>query len=141
MTMDADALEGARRLAEDDWPQHKKLAAIPDDERQAVGDFIEWFKSRGYELAEWTEAEQAGIENHCKSCTNDDCMGNEGTEVMVPAHAPHMRTTQSILATYYGVSENELEREKRLMLAGLRLRDHQREVLSKQKRVKIEAAS
>lgn len=139
-TDDELALEGARRNEADDYPEHKKMHAIPQDERQAIGQFFEWLMAR-YELAKWGSISYYSAEEHCEQCLaggdHISCVGIDPTafDVLIPTDAP--RNPTDMLALYYGVDLKALDHEKRMMLAGLRLREHQRNVLSKKKLTKV----
>jgi hypothetical protein len=37
------------------YPEHMKLEAIPQSDRDAIGQFIEWLDSRGYAIARYRE--------------------------------------------------------------------------------------
>jgi hypothetical protein len=122
------ALEGARRNETGDYPEHEKMKTIPEAERQAVGGFIEWLKAR-YELAVWGTVEEYMGSTHCDSCSPDnDCDGLD-EDVLVPVSSS--TRVESLLADYYGIDLQKIDAEKQMMLDGLRLRDHQREVLKK----------
>lgn len=126
------ALEGARRTAEDDWPEHNRMKAISESERQAIGAFIKWMGGQGWELATWSTMEHAGFE-HCIGCDGTACSDSE--YALIPTGAYFDPT--KMMADYYGIDLAALDREKRMMLAAMRLKDHQRKVLKKRPRTKI----
>ena len=53
----ADNLEAEieRREWSEKYPEHARLEAVPKEERDYIGDFIEWLWSQGYELGEWKD--------------------------------------------------------------------------------------
>jgi hypothetical protein len=75
-----------------DYPEHDKLRAIAD-QTQAIGEFVEWLEGKGIFLARYVEG------------------------FNVPRHVHGFR---DLLAEWAGIDENELEAEKRQMLANLR---------------------
>lgn len=78
------------------WPEHEKMAAITDDS-QTIGLFLD---TCGYTLCEWIGETDEG----------------EGVEGFYPVRGG----INAILATYFQIDMNEIEREKRAMLDQLR---------------------
>lgn len=78
-------------------PEHDKLRAVKD-RSQACGEFLDWLRDHGYVLCERAEEE------------------------LVPA----FKRTEQILAEFFEIDLDALEREKREMLAELRV-GHARE--------------
>jgi hypothetical protein len=73
------------------YPEHEKLAAI-SDKSQEIGAFLEWLQEQGWLLALYHG-------DHLR-----------------PVHKP----ITSLLASYFEIDEDALEREKRQMLDALR---------------------
>lgn len=42
------------------YPQHAKLDKIPEDDRNAIGEFLEWLGSQGYTICRWQKAGNNG---------------------------------------------------------------------------------
>jgi len=78
-----------------EFPEHEKLSLIKD-ESQKIGEFLDSLGEKGVELARW-----------------------EGDE-LVPFH----KSITDILAAYFDIDQNKIEKEKRGMLKTLRV-DHQ----------------
>jgi hypothetical protein len=93
-------MSGAETPFEEKYPEHMKLDAVKD-RSQAVGEFLD---SGGYILATETNGDDCWFD-----CREDH---------------PHLRATSKpitqILAEYYGIDLNTIEKEKREMLAELR---------------------
>lgn len=89
------------------YPEHEKLHAIKD-QSQACYDFIEHLRRYGYTLC---------IEHrHDESCRADGeriCDLRDGEFIPAPMN---LRKT---LADFFGINEEALEAEKRVMLANL----------------------
>lgn len=92
------------------YPEHAKLKAVAR-ESQAVGRFFDWLAdTKGIALAVQHE--------HTDSCRDDDgyihCGYRSGE--YVPARA----TMRGLLAEFFEIDEEKLEREKSQMLAEIR---------------------
>lgn len=75
------------------YPEHVKLEGVGDS-RNIIGDFLEWLSyGTDYVVGEWT--------------TDDEI-------------TPSMKNTQQLLAEYYNINLNKLEKEKTAMLEAIR---------------------
>lgn len=74
------------------YPEHNKLRAVAEI-AQAQGEFLEWLKAKGYELAEWTKD------------------GNDNDRLS-PVHVP----LSTLSAEYHDIDLTRLEEEKRAIL-------------------------
>lgn len=85
------------------WPEHGRLYAL-EGKNEVVGNFIEWLKRHpDYRLCEWF--------------TYTDSDGNEtGGGDYLPVYP----STQDLLAEYFKIDQNALDREKDNMLAMIR---------------------
>lgn len=84
------------------YPEHAKLAAI-SDESQVVGEFVDWMTTRGVVLAQYVK----------------DDMGHERL-------SPNWIPLMNLLAEFFDIDQNKIEREKRAMLEAQRaLNDHE----------------
>jgi len=81
------------------YPEHEKLQAI-SDQSQAIGEFLEAGGGNGYRLCEWNEE--------------------------LDEFFPVTRTTQQVLAHYFGIDLDRLEAEKRAMLDEMRALNERR---------------
>jgi hypothetical protein len=92
------------------YPEHEKLHAITD-KSQAIGEFVDWLDAeKSIVLARRHEH-------------GDDCRSEEGflmcgysTNDLIPAGV----RIQTLLAEFFGIDEEKIEREKREMLAEIR---------------------
>jgi hypothetical protein len=76
------------------YPEHEKLAAIPEPIRQTVGDFIGWLEEQGMTL-----------------CTFDN-----RREEFYPA----WRSRENLMAAFFEIDMDMIEDEKRAMLDAIR---------------------
>jgi hypothetical protein len=84
-----------------DYPEHDKLRAVVD-QSQAIGEFLEEFlPSKGIQL--------------CSRMPVDD----DSDELSLHFYPIH-ESTRRLLAEFFGIDDDALEREKRTMLAVLR---------------------
>lgn len=79
-----------------EYPEHAKLKKI-SDKSQAIGEFLDWCNQEGLRLGRYVMADN-GMERLMET---GDC-------------------TESLLALYFGIDLNELEKEKQCMLEKLR---------------------
>jgi hypothetical protein len=77
-----------------DYPEHAKLASIPEPVRQAVGDFIGWLDEESLTL----------------------CTFHSRHEEFTPA----WRSRESLMAAFFEIDMAKVEDEKRAMLDALR---------------------
>ncbi len=78
----------------EEYPEHKKLESV-QAKSQEIGAFLEWLQhERGFVIATWLDEELA------------------------PSH----ESIEKLLAAYFDVDLNRIEREKRRMLDSLRAR-------------------
>ena len=78
-------------------PEHDKLNAL-SGENQIVGNFIEWLGENQFTICEWS---------------------NSGHEFY-----PSFETVPSLLAKYFGIDLEKLEKEKRAILERFRTQDN-----------------
>lgn len=91
-----------------DYPEHDRLLKIKD-ESQAIGEFLD---GCGYTLCEVVyHASFNGPGGLSTEPTSDDSHGH---------FRPVMKPTDRILADWFGIDLNALEREKRAMLEAIR---------------------
>jgi hypothetical protein len=76
-----------------EYPEHEKLKAL-NGANQIVGDFIEWFGEKGWELAKF----------------------EEGGDDFVPV----LKCRDDLIAEFFEIDQNRLEAEKRGMLNRIR---------------------
>lgn len=79
----------------DPYPEHTKLAEI-SDKSQAIGEFVDWLRDKGISLCRLYE------------------------ENGVSRYYPQTDPIRDLLADYYDIDQNAIEREKRAMLDELR---------------------
>lgn len=89
------------------YPEHEKLKLV-SEKSQACGEFLEWLNSTcGLVLCrETSEVERDEMEEY-----------GEGVR---ESYAPARITTNNLLAEFYGINQQKLEKEKEAMLAELR---------------------
>ncbi len=95
--------------------EHERLSLIKD-KSQAIGDFIEWLSGRGIRLCREHEHTNACYEDDDPECQWPTCGLRDGR--LIGDHTPITK----LLADYFDIDENKLEREKRQMLADIRKR-------------------
>jgi len=78
-----------------EYREHEKLAEI-SDKSQAIGEFLDWLTGEGVMLCE------VGLHDR---------------------YWPIQTTIPNLLAEYFGIDQEKLEREKRLMLDHMRRRN------------------
>lgn len=83
-----------------DYPEHDKLLES-SEERQTIGDFLEWMSSQGMVIGKWLDVS-----------TDPEFEFTSITEVLTPDNMP----IADRLALRYGVDQERLEAEKRSML-------------------------
>jgi hypothetical protein len=91
-----------------DYPEHDKLALIKD-QSQAIGEFIEWLERDGIHLASRYCLRD---DRHPDWCEN----GCEWSTYMLPIG----KSISTLLAKFFKIDQDTLEREKRAMLASIR---------------------
>lgn len=92
------------------YPEHQKLKAVAE-RSQTVGTFLDWLRDeKGISLAVQHE--------HNESCHEEGRWNRCGYSAgdYVPAFA----STRNLLAEFFAIDEERLEREKRAMLAEMR---------------------
>ena len=80
------------------YPEHEKMKEVQEDS-QIIGEFLEWLKSE-YELCIFRE----GIDN-CLACEEE-----------IDGYIPVSLKIEKILADYYDIDLDKIEKEKRQML-------------------------
>ena len=87
-------------------PECERLHAVAD-KSNACGEFITWLHSQGYVLAKHHEhSDECGYwEGQC---------GYHKDEL-----APHYEDTESLLARFFNIDMNKVERERRALLAAV----------------------
>jgi len=88
-------------MAEPEYPEHEKLHAL-EGASQTVGEFMEWLKQQGISL--WQEGE---VLVEWRANPVDGLMRVT-------------KTTEDLLAEFYEIDRQALEREKEQMLADIR---------------------
>ena len=81
-------------MSTDKYPEHAKLLAVKD-EKETVGDFIDWLWSQGYRICETDEHDRFW---------------------------PITLTNDRIIANHFGINLEALDKEKQVMLDGWRER-------------------
>jgi len=89
------------------YPEHQKLQAVKD-KSQAIGDFIEYLRGKGYVICEKVNS----VENEDGELTDYEKEQWIIGWNWMQAHLPIEKT----LAEYYEIDLNKLEIEKRVML-------------------------
>jgi hypothetical protein len=80
-----------------DYPEHDKLSAVKD-KSQTIGEFLEWLDyEKNYSVCSLTEGRNGGGE-----------------------YSPIFTSTEKLLAEFFNIDLNKLEKEKRKMLDELR---------------------
>ena len=109
-----------------DYPEHKKLEAI-QEQSQAIGEFLEWISDNG----DWRLGKP---HHHIETCKNPDYsyhnfryeLGDPSTwEMYLCGYASSQfesnhRNVDKLLAEFYQIDLNALEKEKRAMLDEIR---------------------
>jgi hypothetical protein len=111
-----------------EYPEHAKLTAVRG-ESQAIGEFLEWAESRGWQLMEYrtdlTDFRVCGCTSmhddgsalaRCGTCKGEGSCEITGLEhwVAVPG------TVNQKLAQFFEIDLTKIENEKRAMLDALR---------------------
>lgn len=97
------------------YPLHVKMAAIPESDRQALGQFLEWLDSEGLHF--------------CKEVKTRDVDGYDVwdfEEVWDNFYGD--KKINVILGKYYEVDYDELQKEKELMLLEVRMQSTLRDI-------------
>ena len=89
------------------YPEHVKLGAIKD-KSQTVYDFLEWAGEKGMHLGEW-EPTQRRTAN-----------GQFGRNRIVPHMHPVQTSKRDLLAEFFDIDLNKIEKEMRAMLDEMR---------------------
>jgi hypothetical protein len=93
-----------------EYPEHEKLRAVRE-KSQAIGEFLDWLgEEKGLSLVVQHE--------HDGNCRGED--GRNGCGYRKGDYAPSFASTRALLAEFFEIDEERLEREKRAMLAELR---------------------
>ena len=94
-----------------EYPEHEKLEKVKD-KSQACGEFLEWLTgAQGYTLGEYHE--------HVEECTQVGYkVCGMSSDVLYPAPT----VTRKLLAEFFEIDEDKLDKEKRAMLDELRAR-------------------
>jgi hypothetical protein len=79
------------------YKEHEKLAEVKD-ESQAIGAFLEWLEGEGLSICRWRE------------------FRNGRNELEGTGFFPDRGPINDILARYFEIDQDELDREKRMML-------------------------
>lgn len=77
---------------EPEAPECKKLSAVRDESHK-IGEFIDWLHEQGIQLCEWMDYEDAPAQ-----------------------YAPTTQTSEKLLAKYFDIDLNKVERERRAIL-------------------------
>jgi rubrerythrin len=92
-------------MSESDYPEHQKLQAVRE-RSQAIGTFLEWLLSKGFRLAKWMKV------------PDEDPWADKGAEV--DELVQQSIDIEKILAEFYEIDLNKLEKEKQAMLEYIR---------------------
>lgn len=108
-----------------EYPEHEKLQAVAT-ESQTVGEFLDWLDGQGIQLMHYQEANgeprwiraSTGEPVPINSWFDDDVVENPD---YVPAgwYGDHV-SIQDRLADFFDIDRDEIEKEKRAMLASIR---------------------
>lgn len=104
-------------------PELDKIKAVSEDSRK-LGEFLEWLRAQGYVFAQWVDHE------HTEDCYQMEespfnpgkmrptlaCSLNEGDENFLPVSW----NINDLLAQYFGIDQDQAERERRAILESLR---------------------
>ncbi len=102
------------------YPEHEKLARI-SEESQAIGEFLEWLKggyegSPGYQICVYHDGTYSTA-----AVIADALGGRESDREHDPSgYVPIRERTDQLLARYFGIDQEKIEKEKRQMLADIR---------------------
>lgn len=89
-------------------PECERLHAVAD-KSNACGEFLSWLHAQGYVLAKRHEHDDnCGFENGFRQC------GYHEDEL-----APHYEDAESLLARFFNIDLNKVERERRALLAAV----------------------
>jgi hypothetical protein len=110
-----------------DYPEHEKLRKI-SDQSQICGEFLEWLKggyqgSPGLHLCQWKEA--ADVPHWVHDETGEEVSFSHRHATANPEWYPAGyyspgRTTQELLAQFFGIDQKKIDAEKEQMLADIR---------------------
>lgn len=101
--------------------EHERLSLVKD-KSQAIGDFVEWLAEKGIRLCREHEHTDDCYEDTDRKRVWPTCELRDGQFIQV--YAPITK----LLAEYFDIDENKLEREKREMLAEIRERTASRDI-------------
>lgn len=93
-------------MPESKYPEHEKLTKIKD-ESQTIGEFLEWFQH------------EKKVTACVKHKHDDSCYSKSGyscCSFRVDEYAPFPFLTEVLLAEYFKIDLNKIEKEKRQML-------------------------
>ena len=91
------------------YAEHERVSQVKD-KSQAIGEFLQWLADQGIQLGKYVNDEIKTYDGDSDSFT-------------VTHFRPHHERIEDLLARYYNIDLNKLEREKREMLAELRKRN------------------
>ncbi len=100
-----------------DYPEHDKLHKVVD-ESQAVGEFLEWLQGKKeVVLCKWKEWEE---EERCIPVRQPDGSLEETRMYTHKAHMPIYTSTEKLLAEFFEIDLDKIEKEKQAMIEVLR---------------------
>lgn len=117
-----------------DYPEHDKLLNI-SGKSQGVGEFLEWLGEAGWQRMKWGVVADS---RRCLSCDRSGkrwpgsdkpcipCKGTGYVTVEREGWVQDSRSSQTVVAEFFGIDLGKIEQEKRAMLTAMQYREKER---------------
>jgi len=108
------------------YPECEKLANV-SKESNAIGEFLDWLQEQGISLTKWQEAGDNGEPSYIDETTGEpssmlayNSINNPDLEEWFEGYFPIHTPFENLLAKYFDIDMNKVEKERREMLDNIR---------------------